>query len=224
MKIKDLIISALLASALLAASPRNVPMSYTYAGVATNYPVNITLPQGSDLKDVSTVDVPFEGLADRTAYLAARQVNGDKYNGIFDQPGGSPETATQLFGPGASDSGRITVPYSGGGDFAIDYADVTTQDAFVVDVDGTVVVEANDRGYIVLVSSFDGNTTDEVVQHFKSTAAAQIYIPFHIHKVVACSTPGAASFLLVMRHVAGGASAFALLGRLEMSALQIKVT
>lgn len=47
-------------------------MGYSYSGDPTNYPSAITLPQGSDLKNVSTVDVPFEGLCDRTAFLEAR--------------------------------------------------------------------------------------------------------------------------------------------------------
>lgn len=72
-----------LAAVSLAAAPKDSSMSYTYAGT-DNYPQEITLPQGSDLKNVSTVDVPFEGLADRTEFLAKRSWGG--YSARFYPP------------------------------------------------------------------------------------------------------------------------------------------
>lgn len=46
-------------------------MSTTYGG-ANTYPANITLPSDGDVKNAASVNVPLEGLADRTAYLYAR--------------------------------------------------------------------------------------------------------------------------------------------------------
>lgn len=46
-------------------------MSTTYAGTAT-YPATITTPDDGDPANVLSVNPAFEGLADRTAYLKAR--------------------------------------------------------------------------------------------------------------------------------------------------------
>lgn len=46
-------------------------MSHTEAGDATNYPTDITLPDDGDTLDVASMNVGFEGLADRTAWLRA---------------------------------------------------------------------------------------------------------------------------------------------------------
>lgn len=44
-------------------------MSTTYAGDETNFPTDVTLPSDGDPKDASSINVPLEGLADRTAWL-----------------------------------------------------------------------------------------------------------------------------------------------------------
>lgn len=49
-------------------------MSTTYAGNRLNYPTSLTLPSGGDARNVSSVNAPLEGLADRTAWLAARAI------------------------------------------------------------------------------------------------------------------------------------------------------
>ena len=46
-------------------------MSSTYAGDPDNYPTEITIPSGGDLVTAASVNVALEGLADRTASLAA---------------------------------------------------------------------------------------------------------------------------------------------------------
>jgi hypothetical protein len=50
-------------------------VSTTEAGDASNYPLLITIPSDGDNIDAASVNVAFEGLADRTAYLAAREAS-----------------------------------------------------------------------------------------------------------------------------------------------------
>lgn len=54
---------------------------YPYDGT-DDYPTTLTLPAGSDLKNVSTVDVPLEGLANRTTWLL-RRTYGAENNAYF---------------------------------------------------------------------------------------------------------------------------------------------
>jgi hypothetical protein len=52
-------------------------MSSTYAGDPTNYPTSITIPDDGDARTAASVNAAFEGLADRTAWLA------DAAGGVF---------------------------------------------------------------------------------------------------------------------------------------------
>src|SRR6185295_8620622 len=54
-------------------------MSHLEPGDPTNYPTNVTLPDDGDARSASSVNVPFEGLLDRTAFLKAKvfAINGE---------------------------------------------------------------------------------------------------------------------------------------------------
>src|SRR5262245_44010534 len=63
-------------------------MSSTYAG-ANAYPTDITIPDDGDAADVNSVNPAFEGLADRTTYLAARGIR----EVFYDSSGSAPYTS-----------------------------------------------------------------------------------------------------------------------------------
>lgn len=54
-------------------------MSSTYAGNPATFPATVTIPDDGDARNAASVNVPLEGLADRTANLNARTTTVEAY-------------------------------------------------------------------------------------------------------------------------------------------------
>jgi hypothetical protein len=50
-------------------------VSHTYTGDPTNNPTSITLPDDNDLRSAASVNVPFEALADKVAYIQEHNID-----------------------------------------------------------------------------------------------------------------------------------------------------
>jgi len=72
------------------------PMSTTYAGSNT-FPTAVTIPSDGDTKPAASVNVAFEGLADRTQWLAARVNGNNKFLMTVNSSSGGDPVVTESF-------------------------------------------------------------------------------------------------------------------------------
>jgi hypothetical protein len=86
-------------------------MSHLYDGDPTNFPTSLTLPDDGDQRDAASVNVPFEGLADRTAFLYSNKGFDQSANSGGDDPDAWADWDT---------TASATYSELGGGTFRID--------------------------------------------------------------------------------------------------------
>lgn len=125
-------------------------MSTTYAGNRLNYPTSLTLPSGGDERNVSSVNTPLEGLADRTAWLAARAIRSVQRT-VYQTADGTWKRFT----------GTSYESFSGS---AVTVTDVEEGDILIVDFHATVRANNDSDGYLALGVVDDyGGANDETM-------------------------------------------------------------
>lgn len=124
-------------------------MSSTYGGNSSNYPTLITIPSDGDAFTAASVNVPLEGLADRTAYLKGQYKLFRRFTNSTNPT--EPPSSLQHW----HDSSVYTNPFAL---YALGFA-CGASDIVVTRLDVAIQLTTTDIQYLKMQSSPDNGTT-----------------------------------------------------------------
>jgi hypothetical protein len=148
-------------------------MGTTITGDASTYPTSLTIPSGGDRRNVSSVNTPIQGLANRTEWLKARAIR-KVLRSSYEAEGGTwhrfDDTSYSIFAGGA-----------------VDVTGVKANDVLLIDFHATVRVNNDSDGRLrVGVIDGYGGVNEEVyntgsVARFYGFAPAGGTVYQHVH-------------------------------------------